>query len=127
MKSFVLHKPSLTCNVSSTKTVANRVEKQSLSLRRFFGLSRNPPQIVTKSYVFNSVLLPSDLICGRETVLVEMPCDLEEAIESQCSWGKSSIVESRGAFHLSRDSGWDANRKHVSTGKFPGISGILKT
>ena len=42
-----------------------------------------------------------------------MPCDLKEASESQRSWGKSSTVESRGAFHLSRNSGWDANRTHV--------------
>ena len=68
---------------------------------------------MTKSYVFNSVLLPSDVIFRRETVLVEMPCDLEEANESQCSWGKSSTVESWGAFHLSRNSGRDANRTHV--------------
>ena len=46
-------------------------------------------------------------------MLVQMPCDLEKANESQCSWGKSSAVESRGAFHLSRNSGWDANRTHV--------------
>ena len=51
---------------------------------------------------------------------------LKKPMRASAVGGKSSTVKSGGAFHLSRNSGWDANRKHVFRSfhwKIPGNKG----